>query len=54
MKFVIALGVLLAFCGTAHAQVHVNGYYRENGTYVQPYERTAPDGNPYNNYSSGR
>lgn len=31
--------------------VHVNGYYRSNGTYVNSYERTAPDGNPYNNYS---
>lgn len=31
--------------------VHVNGYYRSNGTYVNGYERTAPDGNPYNNYS---
>ena len=30
--------------------VHVNGYLRSNGTYVQGYERTAPDGNPYNNY----
>jgi hypothetical protein len=30
--------------------VHVNGYYRSNGTYVQPYERTAPDSSPYNNY----
>lgn len=31
--------------------VYVNGYYRSNGTYVNGYERTAPDGNPYNNYS---
>lgn len=31
--------------------VYVNGYYRSNGTYVHGYERTAPDGNPYNNYS---
>lgn len=31
--------------------VHVNGYYRSNGTYVNGYERTAPDSSPYNNYS---
>jgi hypothetical protein len=31
--------------------VHVNGYYRKDGTYVQPYVRSSPDGNPYNNYS---
>ncbi|MBY4768946.1 hypothetical protein [Burkholderia ambifaria] len=30
----------------------VNGYSRSDGTYVQPYHRTAPDGNPYNNYST--
>lgn len=30
--------------------VHVNGYYRSNGTYVNGYERTAPDSSPYNNY----
>ena len=33
----------------------MKGYYRRDGTYVQPHYRTAPDGNPYNNYSySGR
>lgn len=31
--------------------VYVNGYYRSNGTWVNGYERTSPDGNPYNNYS---
>ncbi|RQQ54279.1 hypothetical protein [Burkholderia stagnalis] len=30
----------------------VSGYTRSDGTYVQPYHRTAPDGNPYNNYST--
>lgn len=29
---------------------YVNGYYRSNGTYVNGYQRTAPDSNPYNNY----
>ncbi len=33
------------------AQEHVKGYYKKNGTYVQPYVRSSPDGNPYNNYS---
>lgn len=31
--------------------VYVKGYYRKNGTYVQPHYRSAPDGIPYNNYS---
>lgn len=33
------------------ASVYVNGYYRSNGTYVQPHYRSSPDSSPYNNYS---
>ena len=33
------------------AQVQVRGYYRKDGTYVQPHVRSSPDGNPYNNWS---
>lgn len=29
----------------------VNGYYRKNGTYVQPYHRSNPDNTVTNNYS---
>ncbi|GGA81753.1 SH3 domain-containing protein [Puia dinghuensis] len=36
---------------TGFSQVHVNGYYRKDGTYVQSHYRSSPDGNPYNNYS---
>ena len=32
-------------------RVRVKGYYRKDGTYVRPHYRTAPDSNPYNNYS---
>ena len=31
--------------------VRVNPYFRSDGTYVQGHHRSAPDGNPYNNYS---
>jgi hypothetical protein len=59
MLKLLALAGLLAFAGfsamaPAHADVFVNGYTRSNGTYVAPHYRTAPDGNPYNNYSYGR
>jgi len=37
--------------GTSGA-VHVNGYTRSNGTYVAPHMRSAPDGNPYNNWTA--
>jgi hypothetical protein len=30
--------------------VHVKGYYRKDGTYVQPHYRSAPDGNFNNNW----
>jgi hypothetical protein len=48
--YVFALSILL-FLPISHVfAVYVNGYYRSNGTYVNGYERTAPDGDPYNNY----
>ena len=50
------LSLATFFTGFAQMAVagdaHVNGYYRSNGTYVQPHMRSAPDNNPYNNYST--
>lgn len=31
---------------------YVNGYYRQNGTYVQPHYQTQPNNNVYDNYST--
>ena len=33
------------------SDVYVRGYYRSNGTYVQPHYRSRPDGIVTNNYS---
>ncbi|MBN8825487.1 MULTISPECIES: hypothetical protein [unclassified Spirosoma] len=33
------------------AQVHVRGYYRKDGTYVRPHERTRPNNTVTDNYS---
>lgn len=44
--------LLAASAGAAMAQVNVQGYTRRDGTYVQPHQRTAPDSNPFNNYSA--
>jgi hypothetical protein len=52
MKAIIAAAVLAVMSASVMADVHVRGYYRDNGTYVQPHVRTAPDSNPCNNYSS--
>jgi hypothetical protein len=45
----------LSLCGTllvSQADAgSVRGHFRQDGTYVQPYFRSAPDSNPYNNYN---
>lgn len=52
MKKIIALALVTLFTTTAMADQYVRGYTRSDGTYVQPYHRSNPDGNPYNNYST--
>lgn len=51
-KVILAVAALLSAASFAYARdVYVNGYYRNDGTYVAPHHRSAPDGNPYNNWS---
>ncbi len=51
-KLVASLALLLALVFATDAlAASVRGYTRKDGTYVRPHTRTAPDGNPYNNYS---
>lgn len=39
--------------GLSYARdVQVDGYYRRDGSYVQPYTRSAPDSSRANNYGS--
>lgn len=50
-KLLASVGILaVLFTVPAYAQVQVDGYYRQNGTYVQPHIRSAPDGIKSNNY----
>lgn len=51
MKKFFLIFLLLICTIRLYAQVRVRGYYRSNGTYVQPNYRSNPDGNPYNNWS---
>jgi len=52
MRFHI-FGVALINAATiASAQVYVHGYTTKSGTYVAPHYRSAPDSNPYNNWST--
>jgi hypothetical protein len=52
MTIMVVLVVVLATTLTADAAVRVRGYFRSNGTYVQPHYRSNPDGNFYNNWST--
>lgn len=48
LAFVISLICFPAFA----KDVYVKGYTKKDGTYVQPHYRSAPDGTPYNNWST--
>ncbi len=43
---------LVAIPFSADAQVSVKGYYRSNGTYVQPHMRSAPNNTTADNWST--
>ena len=61
---IIAIIAAVGSTGTARAQYYnygtgsnsqsnsVSGYYRDNGTYVAPYQRTNPDSSTSNNYGA--
>lgn len=55
MKNLIAIVLFLTasfgFVSSAYAYTSVKGYYRSNGTYVQPYVRSSPNALKYDNYS---
>ena len=57
LSLLLAVMLVLAGAGPALAQFYgpdqtVHGYTRQDGTYVQPYHRTVPDHDPFNNYST--
>lgn len=52
MIIVSAVSALSSMVVTSAEAGWVSGHFRSNGTYVSPYLRSAPDGNPYNNYSA--
>ena len=43
---------LFSFAQTNSNHVYVSGYYKSNGTYVQPYYRTAPNSTNRDNFST--
>ena len=54
MNYIRIFGILLVLVVTSTAKAQdtfVDGYYRNDGAYVQPHYRSAPNNNPYDNYS---
>jgi len=51
-SLIVAALLSVGTVASAGDDVYTNGYFRPNGTYVQPYFRTAPDDIAYNNYST--
>ncbi len=52
IAFALMLFVALPASALARGDVHVRGYYRHNGAYVQPYYRSVPDRSYSNNWST--
>ncbi len=52
MRYLICAAALFAFATPLSAQVHVRGYTKKDGTYVQPYERTRPNSTTADNYDT--
>lgn len=51
-KLIAVLGLaLIVFAGAVSADQSVRGYYRNDGTYVQPHYRSSPDRSYNNNWS---
>lgn len=48
----LVFSILINTIQTVNADTYVRGYYRSNGTYVQPHYRSDSDGDRSNNYSS--
>jgi hypothetical protein len=52
MRIMLAAMALVASVGVASADTYVNGYTRQDGTYVAPHYRSSPDNSRLNNWST--
>jgi len=50
-KIIFLAFAMMMFASVTSADEWVNGYQKHDGTYVQGYHRSDPDGNKDNNYS---
>lgn len=51
VRLLLAASLLIGTATGASAQTRVDGYYRNNGTYVAPHNRSAPDSSYNNNWN---
>ncbi len=51
-KIFILLGLLVLVTECVQADQYVNGYWKQNGIYVQGHYKTTPNYTPYDNYST--
>jgi hypothetical protein len=51
MKYAL-IALIFASSIAAAEDVYVQGHMRNDGTYVAPHHRSAPDSSPYNNYGA--
>lgn len=52
MKNLLLIIAIFFSAISSYSQVSVRGYYKSNGTYVQPHQRTAPNSTINDNYST--
>lgn len=52
MKKLVLLSLFILLCIPVNADQFVNGYYRKNGTYVQPHYRSRANYTKFDNYST--
>ena len=51
-KLILTTALLLTATGAIAQDEYTKGYVKQNGTYVDGYHHTAPNNNPYDNYST--
>ena len=51
VKHLLAASILIGMGAGLSAQTRVDGYYRNNGVYVAPHYRSAPDSSYNNNWN---
>lgn len=50
MRLFISMVILMALASTAFADGYTRGYYKQNGTYVNGYNRSTPNSSYNDNY----